>query len=79
MKPENVQKAVGQIIIGIKNNLRKQEWDVGSEKLNSLAKLVNAYNRLLERSGNGKSGEGSEVKKESYYSKMEREAMSGQR
>ena len=77
MKPENVQKAVGQIISGVRNNLRENKWDVGSEKLNSLAKLVNAYNRLLERSGDGKSVEGLEVKKETYYSKMEREALGG--
>jgi len=50
MKPEKVITCVESAIYKVGVDIRKKKGAVGSDKLNSLSKLINAYNRLLERS-----------------------------
>jgi hypothetical protein len=67
MKPEKVISAVETTIIRVTRDIKKKQGNAGADKLNSLSKLVNSYNRLLERTKDSSDSEG-----KSYYSKMEK-------
>ena len=49
MKPEKVITAVESTIGRVTRDIKKKKGNIGSDKLNSLSKLVNSYNRLIER------------------------------
>jgi hypothetical protein len=53
MKPEKVLKDIESTIARVTRDIKKKQGNTGSDKLNSLSKLVNAYSRLLERSKSG--------------------------
>jgi hypothetical protein len=67
MKPDKVISAVETTIIRVTMDIKKKKGNAGADKLNSLSKLVNSYNRLLERTRDSSDSEG-----KSYYSKMEK-------
>ena len=67
MKPEKVISAIENTIIRVTRDIKKKQGTTGADKLNSLSKLVNSYNRLLERAKDG-----SDSERNSYYSKMEK-------
>ena len=50
MKPEKIVSALETTIIRVTKDIKKKQGNTGADKLDSLAKLVNSYNRLLERS-----------------------------
>ena len=64
MPEDKVAMAVGQAIIRVTRDIKKKKGVVGSDKLNSLSKLVNAYNRLLERT------EAEQEPESTYYDQM---------
>ena len=66
MKPDKVISAVESTIVKITGDIKKKKGNVGCDKINSLSKLINSYNRLVERAKDNES-EGT-----SYYDKMER-------
>jgi hypothetical protein len=70
MKPEKVITALETTIARVTRDIRKKTGNVGSDKLNSLSKLVNSYNRLLERTKNG-----SEFEDSNYYDELEKECL----
>jgi len=72
MKPERVVSAVEMTIVRVTRDIKKRQGNTGSDKLNSLSKLVNAYNRLIERTKEG-AGSGSKTSDANYYEKMEKE------
>ena len=72
VKPEKVVKAVETTIVRVTRDIKKKHGNTGSDKLNSLSKLVNAYNRLLERTKEDKDAE-PESSDVAYYEKMEKE------
>ncbi len=67
MKPERVITAVESTIIRVTRDIKKKEGNTGSDKLNSLSKLVNSYNRLIERTKDG-----SESENYNYYDELEK-------
>lgn len=69
MKPEKVITAVESTIGRVTRDIKKKKGNIGSDKLNSLSKLVNAYNRLLERAKDGSDSDESN----NYYDQMERQ------
>ncbi len=70
MKPEKVITAVESTIVRVTRDIKGKKGNVGSDKLNSLSKLVNSYNRLIERTKNG-----SESEDYNYYDEMEKECL----
>jgi hypothetical protein len=70
MKPERVISAVEMTILRVTRDIKKKQGNTGSDKLNSLSKLVNAYNRLIERTKEGTESD-SESSGANYYEKME--------
>ena len=72
MKPQRVALAVETTIVRVTRDIKKREGNTGSDKLNSLSKLVNAYNRLVERTK-----EDAEPQPQpsdlNYYEKLEKE------
>ena len=68
MKPEKVISALETTIIRVTRDIKKKQGNAGADKLNSLSKLVNSYNRLLERTKDNSDSEG-----KSYYSKLEKD------
>jgi hypothetical protein len=57
----------------VTRDIKKRQGNTGSDKLNSLSNLVNAYNRLLERSDDNKEQD-SEPSGAGYYETMEKDA-----
>lgn len=53
MKPEKVLKDIETNIARVTKDIKEKRGNIGSDKLNSLAKLVNSYSRLLERTKSG--------------------------
>ena len=49
MKPEKIVSALETTIIRVTKDIKKKQGNTGSDKLDSLAKLVNSYSRLLVR------------------------------
>ena len=72
MKPDKVVKAVETTIVRVTRDIKKRQGNTGSDKLNSLSKLVNAYNRLLERTKEESDSE-PESSDVGYYEKLEKE------
>ena len=68
MKPERVITAVESTIGRVTRDIKKKKGNIGSDKLNSLSKLVNAYNRLIERAKDG-----SEPEDYNYHDELEKE------
>jgi len=75
MRPERVASAVETTIVRVTRDIKKREGNTGSDKLNSLSKLVNAYNRLVERS-KGDTGSDSDSSAVNYYEKLEKDCLS---
>ena len=71
MKPEKVIANIESTIAHVTRDIKKKQGNIGSDKLNSLSKLVNAYNRLIERTKDGSAGE----KSENYYDNLENECI----
>jgi hypothetical protein len=74
MKPERVALAVENAIVRVTRDIKKREGNTGSDKLNSLSKLVNAYNRLVDRSKEDTKSD-SESPHPNYYEKLEKDCL----
>ena len=74
MKPERVALAVENAIVRVTRDIKKRQGNTGSDKLNSLSKLVNAYNRLVQRTKED-AGTGSESSDVNYYEKLEKDCL----
>jgi hypothetical protein len=72
MKPERVASAVEMTIVRVTRDIKKRQGNTGSDKLNSLSKLVNAYNRLVDRSKEDTKTD-SESLHPNYYEKLEKD------
>ena len=70
MKPEKVISALESTIARVTRDIKKKQGVVGSDKLNSLSKLINSYNRLIERAKDG-----SESKDYNYYDELEKQCL----
>jgi hypothetical protein len=70
MKPDRVITALETTIVRVTRDIKKKQGSVGSDKLNSLSKLLNSYNRLLEQM---KRPPESDLSDNNYYAKMEKE------
>ncbi len=70
MKPEKVISAVESTIVRVTRDIKKKQGVIGSDKLNSLSKLVNSYNRLIERTKDV-----SESEDYNYYDELEKECL----
>ena len=68
MKPEKVISAVESTIIRVTRDIKKKQGNTGSDKLNSLSKLVNSYNKLIE-----KTKDGSQEEEFNHYDELEKE------
>ena len=71
MKQEKVISALETTIARVSRDIRKKTGNVGSDKLNSLSKLVNSYNRLLERTRNSSDADESD----NYYDSLEKKCL----
>jgi len=71
MKPEKVISALESTIARVIRDIKKKKGNIGSDKLNSLSKLINSYNRLLERTRNGSDADESD----NYYDSLEKECL----
>lgn len=49
MGTEHILKNLEQTITRVCKDIKKKKGAVGADKLNSVSKLANAYNRLLEK------------------------------
>ena len=74
MKPERVALAVENAIVRVTRDIKKREGNTGSDKLNSLSKLVNAYNRLVYRTKEDEKSE-PEPPNVNYYEKLEKDCI----
>ena len=74
MKPERVASAVETTIVRVTRDIKKREGNTGSDKLNSLSKLVNAYNRLVYRTKEDEKSD-SEPSDVNYYEKLEKDCI----
>jgi len=74
MKPERVALAVENAIVRVTRDIKKREGNTGSDKLNSLSKLVNAYNRLVARTKEDTKSD-SESPHSNYYEKLEKNCL----
>ena len=54
MSTEKIIAEVERTIKRVSGDIRKKQGAVGSDKLDSLSKLVNSYSRLLERNQEAK-------------------------
>ena len=70
MKPEKVLSALETTIARVTRDIKKKQGNIGSDKLNSLSKLINSYSRLVERSKDG-----SESDVPNYYDELEKECL----
>ena len=70
MKPDKIIIAVESTIARVTRDIKKKKGNIGSDKLNSLSKLINSYNRLIERTKDG-----SEPKDYNYYDELEKECL----
>ncbi len=71
MKPEKVISALESTIARVTRDIKKKQGNIGSDKLNSLSKLVNSYNRLLERTRNSSDADESD----NYYDSLEKKCL----
>jgi hypothetical protein len=71
MKPEKVISAIETTIVRVTSDIKKKQGNIGSDKLNSLSKLVNSYNRLLERTKDGSDADESD----NYYDSLEKKCL----
>ena len=74
MKPERVALAVENAIVRLTRDIKKRQGNTGSDKLNSLSKLVNAYNRLVVRTKED-AEPGSEPPHPNYYETLEEDCL----
>ena len=74
MKPQRVALAVETTIVRVTRDIKKREGNTGSDKLNSLSKLVNAYNRLVYRTKEDEKSD-SEPPNVNYYEKLEKDCI----
>ena len=74
MKPQRVALAVETTIVRVTRDIKKREGNTGSDKLNSLSKLVNAYNRLVYRTKEDEKSD-SDPPHPNYYEKLEKECI----
>ena len=72
MNPERVALAIESTIIRVTRDIKKKQGNTGSDKLTSLSRLVNAYNRLIERTKEDTKSD-SEPSDVNYYEKLEKE------
>ena len=70
MKPEKVISAVEATIIRVTRDIKKKKGDTGGDKLNSLSKLINSYNRLIERTKDG-----SDADEPNFYDELEKQSL----
>ncbi|MDB4442102.1 hypothetical protein N9219_01630 [bacterium] len=70
MKPEKVITAVESTIARVTRDIKKKKGNIGSDKLNALSKLINSYNRLIERNKDG-----SEPEDYNYYDELEKQCL----
>ena len=71
MKPEKVITAVESTIGRVTRDIKKKKGNIGSDKLNSLSKLVNSYNRLIERVKDGSDAD----EPDNWYDRMEKQGL----
>ena len=71
MKPEKVISALEATIARVTRDIKKKQGNIGSDKLNSLSKLINSYNRLVERTKDGCDAD----EPDNYYDQMEKECL----
>jgi hypothetical protein len=71
MRPEKVISAIETTIARVTRDIRKKTGNVGSDKLNSLSKLINSYSRLLERTKDGSDADESD----NYYDSLEKKCL----
>jgi hypothetical protein len=71
MKPEKVISAVETTILRVTRDIKKKKGNTGGDKLNSLSKLINSYNRLIERTKDGSDADESD----NYYDSLEKECL----
>ena len=76
MKPEKVVNAIETTIVRVTRDIKRRDGNTGTDKLNSLAKLVNAYNRLFERTKE-EADEETEPLDENYHENLEKECFGG--
>jgi hypothetical protein len=81
MNPDRMLSAIRSTIVRITRDIKNKKGNVGSDKINSLARLVNSYNRLVEQSKleNMKIIPRPDPSSENYYEKMEKECLESQR
>ena len=70
MKPDKVISALESTIGRVTRDIRKKKGNIGSDKLNSLSKLINSYNRLIERANDG-----SQPDEFNYHDELEKECL----
>lgn len=71
MKPDKVISALEATIVRVTRDIKRKQGVVGSDKLNSLSKLINSYNRLVERTKDGCDAD----EPDNYYDQMEKECL----
>ena len=71
MKPHKVISALESTIARVTRDIKKKQGNIGSDKINSLSKLINSYSRLVERSKNGSDADESD----NDYDQMERQCL----
>ena len=71
MKSDKVISAVESTIVRVTRDIKKKQGIVGSDKLNSLSKLINSYNRLIERTKDGSDADESD----NWYDRMEKQGL----
>jgi hypothetical protein len=70
MQSEKVISAVEATIIRVTRDIKKKKGDTGGDKLNSLSKLINSYNRLIERTKDG-----SDADEPNFYDELEKQSL----
>ena len=76
MRPEKVVNAIETTIVRVSRDIKRRDGNTGTDKLNSLSKLVNAYNRLVERAKEEADAE-PEPLDENYHENLEKECFGG--
>ena len=71
MKPDRILTSLESTIVRVTRDIKKKQGNIGSDKLNSLSKLVNSYNRLLERTRNSSDADESG----NYYDSLEKKCL----
>ena len=70
MKKDKVLSAIETTIVRVTRDIKKKQGNIGSDKLNSLSKLVNSYYRLLERTKDS-----TQEEEFNHYDELEKECL----